>query len=71
MFEIFFLESCALVGLDSSFLSNVFSYGAVEITNLETNKVLVINEHHLKPFYESWMIVFIVFVKLGELIYEE
>jgi hypothetical protein len=27
----------------------VFSYGAVEITSLETNKVLKVNEHRLKP----------------------
>jgi len=35
-------------------VSNVFSYGAVEITSLETNKVLKVNGHRLKPFYEGW-----------------
>jgi hypothetical protein len=34
-------------------VSNVFSYGAVEITSLETNKVLKVNGHRLKPFYEE------------------
>jgi hypothetical protein len=29
---------------------NVFPYGAVEITSLETNKVLKVNGHRLKPF---------------------
>jgi hypothetical protein len=36
-------------------VSNVFSYGAVEITSLETNKVLKVNRHRLKPLYEGWM----------------
>ena len=35
-------------------VSNVFPYGAVEITSLETNKVLKVNGHRLKPFYEGW-----------------
>jgi len=35
-------------------VSNVFSYGAVEITSLETNKVLKVNGHQLKTFYEDW-----------------
>jgi hypothetical protein len=34
-------------------VSNVFSYGAVEIISLETNKVLKVNGHRLKPFYEG------------------
>jgi len=34
-------------------VSNVFPYGAVEITSLETNKVLKVNGHCLKPFYEG------------------
>jgi hypothetical protein len=34
-------------------VSNVFPYGAVEITILETNKALKVNEHCLKPFYEG------------------
>jgi len=33
---------------------NVFPYGAVEIISLETNNVLKVNGHHLKPFYEGW-----------------
>ena len=41
----FFLENCALVG----------PYGAVEITSLETNKVLKVNGYRLQPFYEGWM----------------
>ena len=31
-------------------VSNVFPYGAVEITSLETNNVLKVNGHRLKPF---------------------
>lgn len=34
-------------------VSNVFSYGTVEITSLETNNILKVNGHSLKPFYES------------------
>jgi len=34
-------------------VSNVFPYGVVEITILETNKALKVNEHCLKPFYEG------------------
>jgi hypothetical protein len=51
-------------------ISNVFSYGAVEITSLETNKVLKVNEHCLKPFYESWTTEITASMKLIELIYE-
>jgi len=36
-------------------VSNVFPYDAVEITSLETNKVLKINGHRLKTFYEGWL----------------
>jgi hypothetical protein len=35
-------------------VSNIFPYGAVEITSLETNKVLKVNGHCLKPFNEGW-----------------
>jgi hypothetical protein len=35
-------------------VSNVFPYSAVEITSLETNKVLNVNGHHLKPFHKGW-----------------
>jgi hypothetical protein len=40
--------------IESFVVSNVFSYGVVEITSLKTNKVLKVNEHQLKFFYESW-----------------
>jgi hypothetical protein len=36
-------------------VSNVFPYSAVEITSLETYKVLKVNVHRLKPFYEGSM----------------
>ncbi|KAL9397452.1 hypothetical protein Peur_011705 [Populus x canadensis] len=52
-------------------VSNVFPYGAVEITSLETNKVLKVNEHRLKPFYEGWMAELTASVELAEPIYEE
>jgi len=52
-------------------VSNVFSYGAVEITSLETNKVLKVNGHRLKPFYEGWTAELAASTKLGEPIYEE
>jgi hypothetical protein len=47
-----------------------FSYGAVEITSLETNKVLKVNEHRLKPFYKGWMAELTAFMELVEPIYE-
>jgi len=52
-------------------VSNVFPYSAVEITSLETNKVLKVNEHHLKTFYKDWTIELTTFVELVEPIYEE
>jgi hypothetical protein len=52
-------------------VSNVFPYGAVEITSLETNKVLKVNGHRLKPFYEGWMVELTASVELAEPIYEE
>jgi len=52
-------------------VSNVFPYGAVEITNLETNKVLKVNGHRSKPFYEGWMVKLTASVELAEPIYEE
>jgi hypothetical protein len=36
-------------------VSNVFPYSAVEITSLETYKVLKVNGHRLKPFYKGSM----------------
>jgi hypothetical protein len=52
-------------------VSNVFPYGAVEITSLETKKVLKVNGHRLKPFYEGWTTEFTASAELGEPIYEE
>ena len=52
-------------------VSNVFPYGAVEITSLETNKVHKVNRHRLKPFYEGWTTKLTTSVKLVEPIYEE
>ena len=64
------MQSCALVGLDRLLFLMFFSYGAVEIINLETNKVLKVNEHRLKPFYEGWTTELTASVELAELIYE-
>ena len=52
-------------------ISNVFPYGPVEITSLETNKALKVNGHRLKPFYEGWMTELTASTKLAEPIYEE
>jgi len=52
-------------------ISNVFPYGTIEITSLETNKVLKVNRHRLKPFYESWTTELTAFAKLAEPIYQE
>ncbi|KAL9405303.1 hypothetical protein Peur_002275 [Populus x canadensis] len=52
-------------------VSNVFSYGAVEITSLEINKVLKVNGHRLKPFYEGWTTELTASAELAEPIYEE
>jgi hypothetical protein len=52
-------------------VSNVFPYGAVAITSLETNKVFKVNGHHLKPFYEGWTIELTASVELVEPIYKE
>jgi hypothetical protein len=52
-------------------VSNVFPYGAVEITSLETNKVPKVNGHRLKPFYEGWTAELTASVELAEPIYEE
>jgi len=57
--------------IGSFIVSNVFPYGAIEITSLETNKILKVNEHRLKPFYEGWTIELTASVKLAEPIYEE
>ena len=36
-------------------VSNVFfPYSAIKVKCLETNKVLKVNENHLKPFYKAW-----------------
>ena len=65
----FFLEIYVLVGLDPFVVSNVFSYGAIEITNLETNKVLKVNRYWFKVFYEGWTTELTTFIKLAEPIY--
>jgi hypothetical protein len=52
-------------------VSNVFPYGAVEITNLETNTALKVNGHRLKPFYEGWTIKLTASAELAEPFYEE
>jgi hypothetical protein len=44
-------------------VSNVFHYGAVEITSLETNIVLKVNGHRLKPFYEGWTVELTAFAE--------
>jgi hypothetical protein len=50
-------------------VSNVFSYGAVESTSIETNKVLKVNGHQLKTFHEGWTAKLTAYVELAELIY--
>jgi hypothetical protein len=57
--------------IGSFVVSNVFPYGAVEITSLETNKVLKVNGHRLKPFYKGWKSKLTASMGLAELIYEE
>jgi len=51
-------------------ISNVFSYGAFEITSLETNKVLKVNGHRLKTFYNGWTTELTTSVELAKPIYE-
>ena len=51
-------------------VSNVFPCGSVEITILKTNKVLKVNGHRLKPFYEGWTAELTASVELAEPIYE-
>jgi len=52
-------------------VSIVFPYGVVENTSLETNKVLKVNGHHLKPFYEGWTTELTASAELAKPIYEE
>ena len=52
-------------------VSNIFPYGAVEITSLETNNILKVNGHLLKPFYKGWTTELTASVELAEPIYEE
>ena len=52
-------------------ISNVFPYGAIEITSLETNKVLKVNGHRLKPFNEGWTVELTASAELAEPIYEK
>ena len=56
--------------IESFVVSNIFSYGAVEITSLKTNKVFMVNQHQLKTFYESWTKKLTASVELAEPIYE-
>jgi hypothetical protein len=56
--------------IESFVVFNIFSYGVVEITSLKTNKVLKVNEHQLKTFYESWTTELTISVELVEPIYE-
>ena len=62
------LRSC---WIEPFVVSNVFSYVVVEITSLETNKVLKVNGHRLKPFYEGWTAEHTASAELAEPIYEE
>ena len=52
--------------LTNILVSKIFPYGAVEITSLETNNVLKVNGHRLKPFYESWMTEITASMELAE-----
>jgi hypothetical protein len=52
-------------------VSNFFPYGTIEITSLETNKVLKVNWHRLKPFYKGWTTELTASAELAEPIYEE
>jgi len=52
-------------------VSNVFPYVAIEITSLKTNKVLKVNGHRLKPFYEGWTTKLTASAELAEPIYKE
>jgi hypothetical protein len=61
------LRSCWIVPF---VVSNVFPYDAVEITSLETNKVLKVNGHRLKPFYEGWTTEITASMELAEPIYK-
>ena len=62
------LRSC---WIGSFFVYNIFPYGVVEITGLETNKVLKVNGHRLKPYYKDWTAELIASMELAEPIYEE
>jgi hypothetical protein len=46
-------------------VSNIFPYGAVKITSLETNKVLKVNGHRLKPLYEGWTTELTISIELA------
>jgi len=56
--------------IGSFVISNIFPYGAIEITNLETNKVLKVNGHRMKPFYEDWITELTAFMELTKPIYQ-
>jgi len=67
----FFPEKLRSRWIGPFIVSNVFPYGVVEITSLETNKVLKVNGHRLKPFYEGWTTELTASAELAEPIYEE
>jgi len=50
-------------------VTNVFSYGAVKIQSLGTNKVFKVNSHRLKPFYEGFQEHSLEELKLSNPIY--
>jgi hypothetical protein len=59
------------MGLDPLLFLIFFPYGVVEIQSLETNKVLKVNGHRLKPLYEGWTTELTASVELAAPIYEE
>nr|XP_023915904.1 uncharacterized protein LOC112027470 [Quercus suber] len=50
-------------------VTNVFPHGAVEIQSLATSKVFKVNDHRLKPFYESLQVENVAKLDLEDLIY--
>ena len=47
-------------------VTNVFPYGAVEIKSLETGKVLKVNGHRLKIFYEGEIVQCVISIHLND-----
>ena len=50
-------------------VTNVFSYGAIEIQSLTTSKVFKVNGHKLKPFYEGFQVENVTKLDLKDPIY--